>query len=188
MAKKAKAKKKGGFKKKSGKKGDLMGTAKVTGMEILAISGGVLAAQKFADFKEVFKDQYAKDPQGMMFKHEGLIKVAAAIFAYHNSKNAPEIVRQLIIGLGIQGAILAIREFTKDPKTGESMFKTIGQTDYDEAINALAAEVKSVAEVDRTGVGSGEDEINMHGPDQSFDSQTGVGNVYGMGMDNEDND
>jgi hypothetical protein len=180
------AKKKGNTKKKAkskgGKKGDLMNTAKMTGMEIAVMTGGVIAAQKFGDFKTIFKDQYAKDPNAFLFKHEGLIKVGAAIFAYHNSKNASDIVKQLIIGVGIQGAIVQVRAMTKDSATGKSIVDQIGAEGYDEAMNALSEEVKnlSVAEQNRT---------TVSGPEQVFDSNTSVSGVssVGMGVDDTDN-
>lgn len=182
MAKKLKAKyhaAKAGL-KKHGK--NFMVNAKQPAMQIGLATAGVIGTQKFLDFKTLMKDQYAKNPDAIYFKHEGLIKVGAAIVTVAMWKNMPEWAKWLVIGVGIQGGIVAVRQYTKDKASGESLVSQIGTAEYESAINSLAAEIKSVAERERTSVGEIED--NMRGTNEMLlNSATGVGSVQGMGTD-----
>ena len=124
------------------------------------------------------KDKYAANPDAVFFKHEGLIKVGGAIITIAMWKTMPEWAKWLVIGVGIQGAIIAVKQYTKNKTTGESFVNQIGTEDYENAINSLAAEIKSVSEKERTSVGDlgAQNEL-------AFNSSTGVGSVQGMGMD-----
>ncbi len=154
---------------------NFLANAKSPAMQIGLATAGVVASQKFLNFKELMKDQYAKDPNAIFFKHEGLIKVGGAIVTIAMWKTMPEWAKWLVIGVGIQGGIVAIREYTKDGTTGNSFVSQIGETQFNDAISSLAAEIKSVAEQSRTSVGA--NELNRN-------STTSVGNIgmEGMGM------
>lgn len=160
--------------KKHGK--NFIANAKQPAMQIGLATAGVVAAQKFLDLKTIMKDQYAKDPNSIFFKHEGLLKLGGAIITIAMWKNMPEWAKWLVIGVGIQGGIIAAREYTKNA-AGESFVKQIGEAEYNEAINSLAAEIKSVAEESRTNVGDIEGAREL-----SRNSNTGVGDIGGMGM------
>lgn len=158
----------------------LLANAKTPAMQIGLAAGGAIAAQKWLNFKELFKDQYAKDPEGILFKHEGLIKVGGAIVTIAMVKTMPEWMKWLVIGIGIQGAIISVKQYTKDATTGKSFVDQIGDKEFEDSINALVDDIKqkSVAEQNRTGVGAGNE--------LSYNSNTGVGSVQGMGLnDNE---
>lgn len=161
--------------KKRGK--DIITNAKEPAMQIALATAGAIGTQKFLDFQTMMKDQYAKDPNSFVFKHEGIIKVGAAVITIAAWKNMPEWLKWLVIGLGVQGAIKAVRTYTKDSATNETKVPSIGAAEMDEAINSLAAEIKSVAEQERTSVG------NLGVGELSFNSSTGVGSVMGMGSD-----
>lgn len=153
MAKKKRSGLKGKFSKAKAHGKNFLVNAKTPAMQIGLATAGIVGAQKFLDFKDLMKDQYAKDPNAIFFKHEGLIKVGAAVVTIAMWKNMPEWVKWLVIGIGIQGGIVAVREYTKDGTTGNSFVKQIGETQFNDAINSLAAEIKSVAEKSQTSVG-----------------------------------
>jgi hypothetical protein len=182
MAKKLKhkfAKAKGSIKKHIAHPKDIIGNAKQPAMQIALATAGTIGAQKFLDFQTLMKDKYAKEPDSFIFKHEGAIKVGGAIIAIAAWKTMPEWLKWLVIGIGVQGAIKAVRQYTKDDK-GETKVPQIGAAEMDEAINSLAAEIKSVAEKERTSVGNISD---IGASELQFNSATGVGGVMGMGMD-----
>src|SRR5690606_6956895 len=184
MAKKKKLKHKYKKSKISGIRGakDIVSNAKEPAMQIALATAGVIGTQKFLDFQTLMKDKYAKDPNNFIFKQEGLIKVGGAIIAVAAWKNMPEWLKWLVIGVGIQGAIKAVRQYTKDDK-GESKVPHIGAAEMEEAINSLAAEIKSVAEKERTSVAAiGE----VGAAELTFNSSTGVGAVHGMGAEDFD--
>lgn len=156
---------------------DLLSNAKDPAMKIALATAGAIGTQKFLDFQTLMKDKYAQDPNSFIFKHEGLIKVGGAIITIAAWKNMPEWLKWLVIGLGIQGAIKAVRTYSKDSATNESKIPSIGMAEMDEAINSLAAEIKSVAEHERTTVGE------LGASELAFNSATGVGGVMGMGTD-----
>lgn len=169
--------------KKHGK--NFIVNAKQPAMQIGLATAGIVATQKFLDFKTLMKDQYAKNPDAIYFKHEGLIKVGGAIVTIAMWKNMPEWAKWLVIGVGIQGAIVAVRTYTKNKESGQSLVNQIGTAEYEEAINSLAAEIKSVAERERTSVGDIQDNITGVGAfnELQMNSATGVGGVQGMGTD-----
>ena len=169
------AKAKGAVKKHIAHPKDFLNNAKDPAMKIALATAGTIGAQKFLDFQTLMKDKYAKDPNNFIFKHEGLIKVGGAIVTIAMWKTMPEWLKWLVIGLGIQGAIKAVRTYTKDD-TGNSKVPQIGAGEMEEAINSLAAEIKSVAEQERTSVGASNE--------LAFNSATSVGSSsMGMGMD-----
>lgn len=152
------------------------GLAKNIGNEALPIvmtTAGVIVGQKFLDFKTLLPN--AK-PDSFFMKHEGLVKLGAAILALAMFKKLPMPVRFLIAGVGVQGGIKAVRQYTMND-AGKSFVDQIGE--YDNEINEAADKIlKFAANTSNTSVaGGGPTSTNLR-----VDSNT---SVAGMGADED---
>lgn len=117
-------------------------------------TAGVVAAQKFMDFKTLFPNVA---PDKFFIKHEGAIKVGGVIVTFMMWKNMPDYMRWLLIGVAVQGGIKAVRQYTTG-SNGKSFVDQIGADDeYNAAIQAAANRVKILTE-NNVGV-SGENEV-----------------------------
>jgi hypothetical protein len=168
------------------------------GKDVLLIGTGIVATQKFADFKTLFPNV---DPAKVWMKHEGAIKFGAALITLAAFKKMPGWLQCLVMGVAIQGGIKELRTLTMND-AGESFVKSIGDGDYNQQINDLAEEIKKAGMsgpyVNPTGQGysavsgpfvnpTGQGYSAVSGGDRRPDavllnqnSQTGVA---GMGMD-----
>lgn len=158
---------------------DLMKNTVEEGKPILFTTLGVVAGQKFLDFKTLFPN--AK-PDSMLIKHEGLIKAGGAAVALAMwGKNMSPMMRFLIMGVGIQGGIKAVRQYTMND-AGKAFVEQIGNTDYTSDINAAADKIIFAANTSDTSVaGPGGDTSKVL---QTY-SNTGVS---GMGMNDDYNE
>lgn len=119
---------------------------------ILLGTAGVIAGQKFLDFKTLFPNV---DPNKFFIKHEGVIKVGGVVVALAVFKNLPEWAKYLLIGVAIQGGIKAVRTYTKNPE-GKAFVDQIGAGAFDAEINGLAAAVRNATNEFTTSVGADE--------------------------------
>ena len=91
----------------------------VNGKVIAVTTGGALLSRKFLDFNTMFATQPAN---GMLRKHQGIIKLLLALGIAGNVKN--DTVKQLLNGVAIEGAIQAVRAYG-----GGTFFQPIGAGD-----------------------------------------------------------
>jgi hypothetical protein len=143
---------------------------------ILAVTAGVVGAQKFLDFKTLLPN--AK-PDAFYMKHEGLVKLGGAILllSLPIAKKIPMPIRFVIAGIGVQGGIKAVRQYTMND-AGKSFVDQIGK--YDDEINEAAEKIRSfAANTSNTSVSGGPDTSRV----LQANSQTGVA---GMGMNDYD--
>lgn len=163
----------GAFKSKG--KG-LMKNVVSEGVPIIMTTAGVVVAQKFLDFKTLLPN--AK-PDAFYMKHEGLVKLGGAIIALAMFKKLPMPVRFLIAGIGVQGGIKAVRQYTMND-AGKAFMDQIGENNnYSDEINEAAAKILSFA--------ANTSNTSVSGPNTSnvlkANSNTGVS---GMGMNDDD--
>lgn len=166
------------------------------GKDVLLIGTGIVATQKFADFKTLFPNV---DPNKFWMKHEGGIKFGAALITLAAFKKMPGWLQCLVMGVAIQGGIKELRTLTMN-EAGESFVKSIGDGDYNQQINDLAEEIKkagmsginptsqgysAVSGVNPTGQGySAVSGMGGDGrPDAVLLNQNSQTGVSGMGMD-----
>jgi hypothetical protein len=151
---------------------------------ILLGTAGVIASQKFLDFKKLFPNM---DPTKPLIKHEGIIKVGGVLIALSMIKKVNPMLKYLLYGVAIQGGIKAVRTYTVNKETGVSFVDQIGAGDYDAQIMSLAADVKTVANEFGTTVGTTHSGVNRFWETNpavalNINASTGVGSM-GMGMD-----
>lgn len=108
-------------------------------IELLALGGGVIATQKFLDFKTLFPNV---DPNKVWMKHEGVVKILGAIVTLSMFEKMPSWAKALIMGVAVQGFIKEVRVLTMNAE-GESFVKQIGDGDYNQQIQDLAEEIKA---------------------------------------------
>lgn len=165
---------------------DFKGMAKsavANGKPIFLTTAGIIASQKFLDAKTFFPNV---DPNKWFIKHEGAIKVGGVLVTLALWKKCPEMVKWLLIGIAIQGAIKETRVLTMS-KEGKAFVDQIGAGEYDEQINSMAEEIKKMAEADISGI-TNNDYSSVAGNDVNpsvllmENSQTGVS---GMGNDDD---
>ena len=167
------------------------------GKDILLIGGGIMAAQKFADFKTLFPNV---DPNKVWIKHEGGIKFGAAMITLAVFKKLPQWAKCLIMGVAIQGLIKETRTLTMNA-AGEAFVKQIGDGDYNQQINDLAEEIKNMSGADNNGANSRYSSVsgnNNNGANSRYSSVSGNGGnavlldrnsqtgVSGMGTGDDD--
>lgn len=146
---------------------------------IAMITVGVVATQKFLDFKTLLPNAPV---DAFYMKHEGLVKVAGSIILLSMpfAKKIPMPIRYAIMGVGVQGAIKAVRQYSTNATTGKSFVDQIGNQ-FSEEINEAAKKIKSFA--------ANTSNTSVSGPDTSqtlkLNSATGVS---GMGISNESMD
>lgn len=98
----------------------------VTVGEVGAITGGIILTKKFLDFKVLFKNQIAADPNyanKFHIKHQGAIKLVGGAALACFIKNPW--IRMFAIGIAIEGAITETRTLTTNAE-GVSFFDSIG--------------------------------------------------------------
>lgn len=151
------------------------------GKPIIFGTVGVVAGQKFLDFKTLFPNV---SPDKFLIKHEGLIKVGAVLVTLSIWKTAPEIVKWILIGIAIQGGIKAVRQYTTND-AGVAFINAIGAGNYDKDILSLAAQVKNATTEFPTSVGKlldpAVDKRVEKTPAVSLNNNSASG-VSGMGM------
>lgn len=134
-------------------------------MEVGLIMGGAIASRKFIDLDSLLKDQPA---DGFLRKHQGGIKAVAALSIAAalpaNKKN--DMIRSILFGVAIDGALREVRTLTTDD-AGTSWFEQIGNINPDSEFP--------------TGVSGANNEY----VDLAQNSNTGVA---GMGMNDDDDD
>ena len=141
-------------------------------LEIGLATGGVIAAQKFLDFKTLMPNV---SPDKWFIKHEGLVKVGGVLVTMAIWKGMPHWAKWLLIGVAIQGGIKAVRTYTMGD-TGKAFVEQIG--DMDTALKQIAEEVKTSASREMNGIageGDGSTGVGNRG-----DGETSVG---GLGWD-----
>jgi hypothetical protein len=113
-------------------------------------------------------------PDSPFIKHEGLIKLGAAVIALSMFGNKmPMPLKFIIAGVGVQGGIKAVKQYTMND-AGKSFIDSIGK--YDDEINEAAKKILDfAANTSQTGV-SGPNTSNA----LMTNSNTGVS---GMGVD-----
>lgn len=163
------------------------GLAKNAGAQvvpIVAIGGGVIAAQKFMDFKTLFPNV---NPDKWFIKHEGVVKIGAVIVTLAMWQKCPVWLKYVLWGVAVQGVIKATRQYTMGD-AGKAFFEQIGRGDYDDAINKAAEDIKSLSNEFETGV-SGEDDELMSGVNKKVQRNPAVTlqmysntGVSGMGL------
>jgi hypothetical protein len=140
-------------------------------------TAGVIAAQKFLDFKTLFPNMAADN---MLIKHEGLVKIAGVIVALSVAKKMNPMIKYALYGIAIQGGIKAVRQYTSNAE-GTSFVTSIGVAEFDEQIKSLAAEVKTVANEFGTSVGAGVNRYWENSPAVALNKNAAT-SVGGMGM------
>lgn len=143
-------------------------------MPVMLTTAGVVAAQKFFDFKTMFPNV---KPDNVVIKHEGLVKVGAVVVTLAVWKDCPDWLKWMLIGVAVQGGIKAVRQYTMN-KEGKAIMEQIGAEDeYSAAIQAAAERIKSITTEHKTGVGDVDGTLRDN-------SVVGVG---GMGSDSNEN-
>lgn len=144
-------------------------------------TAGVIAGQKFLDFKTIFPNV---SPDKFFIKHEGLIKVGAVVVTLAMWQKCPEWLKYLLMGVAIQGALKAARQYTMNDK-GEAFFEKIGAGEFnDEIAKATQDIIDFAANTSNTGVGKVMDaKPNDTSKILQTNSNTGVA---GMGVDTYD--
>jgi len=162
-----------------GKGKGLMKNVGSEALPIIMTTAGVVVGQKFLDFKTLLPN--AK-PDSFFMKHEGLVKLSGAIIALAMFKKLPMPVRFMIAGIGVQGGIKAVRQYTMND-AGKAFMEQIGaDSQYNDEINAAADKILSfAANTSNTSVSGNGKKLNTSNELRS-NSQTGVS---GMGADDE---
>jgi hypothetical protein len=123
---------------------DFKGIAK-SGMEngkaILPITAGIIGAQKFIDFRTIFPKV---DPNEWYIKHQGGIKFGGALVTLAMWKKMPVIMKWLLWGIAIQGAIQETKTLTVN-KEGKAFFDGIGAGEYNKEMEEMADNIKKLA-------------------------------------------
>ena len=159
----------------------------VTVKDVALVTAGVIGTQKFLDFKTLMPQA---DPTKFYMKHEGFVKVGGVVIVLGLWKKCPPLIRMLLIGMAVQGAIKEIRQMTMNEK-GEAMFTQIGAESYDDAIRQMAEEIKKDASLKGpsitdqystgvNGIGRGAEVMALMN-----NSATTVSGISGIGMSNE---
>lgn len=144
------------------------------GMPIVMTTAGVIVGQKFLDFKTLLPN--AK-PDAFYMKHEGLVKLGGAILLLASplGKKIPMPVKFMIAGIGVQGGIKAVRQYTMND-AGKAFIDQIGA--YDDEINEAAKKiVQFAANTSNTSVAGDNTSQTL-----KLDSSTAVA---GMGADED---
>lgn len=156
--------------------GNIMKEAK----PIVLTTTGVIAAQKFLDFKTLFPNV---DKEKFFIKHEGLIKMGGVIVTLAMWKKCPDWLKWVLIGVAIQGGIKAVRQYTMSD-AGKAFVEQIGAGDYDQAIMDAANEIKGINEESKTGVAGTNFKKELN-PSVNLVQYSNTG-VAGMGMNGYD--
>src|SRR6185295_402269 len=120
----------------------IMKSGMESGKVLIPVTAGIIAAQKFLDAKTLLPNQ---DPNKWFMKHEGAIKFGGVIITLAIWKKCPPLVKYLLWGLAIQGAIKEARTLTMNDQ-GVAAFTQIGSMgEYDAAIQKMAEEIKNAA-------------------------------------------
>ena len=165
------------FKGLLGKGKGIASNAMAVAKPILLTTGGVVAAQKFLDFKQLFPNV---KPDNFMMKHEGLIKVGGVVVTLAVWKNCPEWVKYLLMGVAIQGGIKAIKQYTMN-KEGKAFIDNIGAGKYDAEIEEAARQINALTTEFTTQVAGTNKRVELN-PAVVLSNYSDTG-VAGMGMD-----
>lgn len=143
------------FLKMKGKGKDLVKNAQTTVVPVALTLGGMIAGQKFFDFKKLFPNM---DPNNFMIKHEGVVKVGAVVLALtmtggfgDKNKKIPVWAQWMLFGLALQGGIKAVRTYTAND-AGVAFVDAIGRQSTDAEMEAAANYVIDQARNHNTGV------------------------------------
>jgi len=166
----------------------------ITAGEVGVITGGIIVTKKFLDFKNLFKNQIAANPDyanKFHIKHQGIIKVAAGTIGASMVKNPW--IKLALIGMAVEGAITEIRVLTTNKETGASFFDQIGagESQMDLEMLEAAKMIKGNEEEGMEGVGAdyGDRYATMvSGNDYGDRYATSVGQFTGRGGNIDLND
>lgn len=158
-----------------------------TGKVLLPVTAGIIGAQKFMDFRTILPNV---KPDEWYMKHQGAIKFGGVVITLAMWKKCPPLVKYLLWGIAIQGAIQETRVLTMNTE-GKAFVDSIGAGQYDSAIDEMADMIKRESMNGPTpitdnsyssvaGMGMTNPELTL-----SRNSQTGVAGM-GMGNDWED--
>lgn len=172
-----------------GKGKGFMGSLVTEGTPIVLTTAGVIAGQKFLDFKTLFPNV---KPDEFFIKHEGLIKLGGVVVTLALWKNCPVWLKWILIGVAIQGGIKAVRQYTMSD-AGKAFVEQIGEGDYDTAIMDAARSIHSITNEFKTGVADVEMGAKKFGTDMNKERNPAVDlvqysntGVSGMGMEDYD--
>lgn len=104
--------------------------------KLALVTAGVIGSKKFLSFDQLLSNQ---PPDSAVRKNEGWIKAGLAVLAMPMVKN--DMGKALLMGIGLEGLITAIRRMTVNQQTQQAYFPAIGAQQPTSVIRQLDAGV-----------------------------------------------